>query len=200
MTRQWGFQPDGTYHFPRTMVTFTGDFATVENDAGDLLWEAMKARHPVTVGFWEIRKDTRNRPMHTTDPDTGLRTPLLIHAVRTFELYEIAAAEDTGNLVFRAMDRCPADRSNPHDIKWGKPGIRRVVAGRVTDVTVHRTQRYQCPNPYFLKMVRDHAKAQTDHRWARIAALTDDALWHMIERADTTEDAINRAGDYAARI
>jgi hypothetical protein len=180
--------------------TFSGTFEEVESTAGEVLWAAMEARHPVTVGFWEVRKDDRRRPMSTIDPETGLRVPLFVHAVRTFELYEVAANEDNGQLVFRGMDRCPADRSDPTDVKWGRPGIRRVVAGRVTDVTVHRRQSYRYPNQHFISRVRQHAKAQHDHRWAHVATLTDDAIWHMIEEADSTEDAINRAGTYAARM
>lgn len=183
---------DVRYRFPHRMVTFDGTFTDVEETAGELLWRAMDERVPVTVGFYEHRKDERNRPMYAED-EHGMRVPLYVHAVRTFELYEVAENEDNGQLVFRGMDRCPADRSDPANVKWGKPGIRRVVAGRVTDITVHARQSYRYPNAYFLGKVREHAREQASPHWQRIADLTRDALWEVIKLADSTESAIHRA-------
>lgn len=184
---------DPRYLFPHRMVTFDGTFTDVENAAGDLLWRAMEHRVPVTVGFFEHRKDERNRPMYGEDAH-GYRVPLYVHTVRTFELYEVATNSDNDQLVFRGMDRCPADRSDPQQVKWGKPGIRRVVAGRITDITVHARQSYRYPNAYFLGKVREHAREHGGHpHWSRIADLTTDALWEVIQLADSREDAIQRA-------
>jgi hypothetical protein len=53
------------------------------------------------------------------------------------------------------------------------------------------------PNAYFIGRVRAHAAEHAGEGWGRVAALTDDALWSLIDEASSSDDAIERATEYA---
>lgn len=149
-----------------------------EDIAGEYLLAALELRRPVTVGFWEQRKakdpaDGKVRVVKGPD-----KQPLMVHTVRTYELFDIAENESNGQIRFLAVDRCPRDPDNPD--AHGKPGIRSVVASRVTDVTIHDAP-YRTRNQYFIDKVRDAVPGA--------ANLTDDTIWHIIRTAPSRADA-----------
>lgn len=163
------------------------------DDAVDTLLAALDARHPVTVGFNEQRKELR--PVKKRDGTVAMEwKPVAgqyVHTVRTLEIFDV---DDSGpNVIFRALDRCPKDQED-----WTKmtgPGIRTVRADRITDITVHVRSSYRLQNRYFIERVREHAESQ---HLTKITALTDDALWEIIQYATDRQDAENKATAYAA--
>lgn len=158
--------------------------------AEDLILAAMAedARHPVTVGFYETRVEWRH-PKRGTGPAKWYRVPgQYVHAVRTFEFFDFDGTPD--GVYFTGIDRCPLDEDHPAR-PHAKPGIRTVVARRITDITVHRQLKYSYPNRYFIDQVRAHAEQS---RQRRVSSLTDDAIWHMISLARDPQDAARRAG------
>lgn len=168
----------------------------VEEDAEALLKYAIKRQWPVTVGFWEVRKDeTTGKPIKVRDPETGLLTPLRVHTVRTYEVYMIDRNQKTGQLYARAMDRCPRDRSKP-GAPFGKPGIRSVILAEITDITIHKWCRYHYPNQHFIDRVKQHAR---DNGWTALPD-TAEAIWHVIQRAESTDDAIDKAAAQFAGV
>lgn len=160
--------------------------------ARELILRAMERRWRVTVGFWEVRKDDRRRPVKGPDGNE-----LYVHTVRTFEPFDVnrvSLAEyydmdwsDTD--YFTAMDACPRD--------GGGAAIRRCRFDRVTDITIHRRSPYRMLNAHFIGRVRQHAAELNGEGWGAVAALTDDALWALIEEAWSTDDAIAKATVYA---
>ena len=136
-----------------------------EDIAGEYLLAALELRRPVTIGFWEQRKEkdpTDGKVRTVKDPDG---TPLMVHTVRTYELFDIAENQTNGQIRFLAVDRCPRDPDDP--ARHGKPGIRSVVASRVTDITIHDAP-YRTRNQYFIDRVRDSVHGA--------ANLTDDTI------------------------
>lgn len=172
--------------------------------AADLILGAMSedARHPVTVGYFESRKEFR-APKRGDGEAKWFPVPgQYVHTVRTMEFFDFgevpslasdapASAAEPG-LWFDGIDRCPRD---DHDwLKHGPPRIRKVRADRITDLTVHTTSQYILRNAHFIKRVRDHAAAAG---WVKINLLTDDALWSLIHLATDPDDAISRVRPYA---
>jgi hypothetical protein len=168
--------------------------------ATDTILGAMSedARHPVTVGYFETRKEWRH-PKRGTGPAKWYPVKgQYVHTVRTVEFYgfgETTDGPDSG-VFFEGIDRCPlSDTEPPHPLTQGRthtaPAIRRVCARRITDLTVHRQITYHYPNQYFIDSVRAHAIA-----WGRpdVSSLTGDAIWHKISLATDTDDALRRAG------
>lgn len=162
----------------------------------DVILRAMDRRWRVTVGFWEARTEEyeaegvkKKRKVRVLDPATGRMTDTFVHTVRTLEPFDVA--ESASNDVYvTAMDACPRD--------GGGPAIRRVRLDRITDVTVHKYCSYRMPNAHFIGRVRAHAAEHAGEGWGRVAALTDDALWALIDEASSSDDAIERAAVYAA--
>lgn len=148
-------------------------------------------RHPVTIGYFETRKELRP-PARGDGPPAWYPVPnQYVPAVRTMEFFDFDESAD-GHLYFTGLDRCPRD-----DVNWnvfGPPRIRRVRADRIEDITVHTKSTYRLQNRYFIDRVREHAQTQ---RWGPIASLTDDALWSVIELATSRQDAVTRAARYA---
>lgn len=163
------------------------------DDAINLILDAMSddKRHPVTLGYKETRKELRP-PKRGNGPPAWYPVPgHYVFTVRTMEFFDLEETE-AGHICFIGLDRCPRD-----DVDWlafGPPKIRKVRADRIEDLTVHVKSVYRLVNAYFIQKVRDHAKAQ---RWPTIPALTDDALWSVIELAHDPTDAIGRAARYA---
>lgn len=170
----------------------------------DLIIDAMDedARHPVTIGYWEARKELRD--VHKRDGtivQEWCEVPgQFVHAVRTIEFFffdEVLPGLKTRaqpGVYFKGMDRCPRDDKDW--TRFGPPRIRTVRADRITDITVHTKAAYRLKNQYFIDKVREHAEGQREPARAgfTVDTLTDDAIWHMIHLATDTDDAIKRAG------
>lgn len=159
--------------------------------ARELILRAMGRRWRVTVGFWEVRKDKNRKPVKGPNGEE-----LFVHTVRTFEPFDVngMSIEDyyggtwADADYFTAMDAHTAE---------GRPGIRRCRFDRVTDITIHKRHPYRMPNTYFIGQVRQHAAQMNGEGWGGVAALTDDALWALIEEAWSRDDAVNKAAMYA---
>lgn len=159
--------------------------------ARELILRAMERRWRVTVGFWEVRKDDQRRPMK--DADGRL---LMVHTVRTLEPFDVNrlsledyyATEWRDTDYFTSMDAHTGER---------KPGIRACRFDRITDITIHKRHPYRMVNQYFVGRVRRHAAELDGEGWGAVAALTDDALWALIDEAWSAQDAIDRARVYA---
>jgi len=170
------------------LVEVTGDPDTVV----DMVLGAMDRRWRITVGFWEaktIMVDGKRKKVREVDPVTGRKRDVMVHTVRTLEPFDIDGP--TGEEFVTAMDVTPRHES--------APAIRRFRVDRATDITVHKRTRYQMPNGYFIGQVRQHASQQASEGWGMVAALTDSALWSIIELASSKDDAIERAESYAAK-
>lgn len=172
---------------------------TDADHASDVLMGAMGRRWRVTLGFWEVRTEEyegpggvkRKRKVRARNPETGRMEDTYVHTVRTVEFFDVDARQsDTDAVFFTGMDACPRD--------GGGPAIRRVRADRITDVTVHKRCPYRMPNAHFIGRVRAHAAEHSGEGWGEIAALTDDALWSLIEDAHSAEAAITIATEYAS--
>lgn len=163
----------------------------------DLLMDAFDKRHPVTVGYWETRKELR--PVHKRDgsvveewcavPGQFVRT---VRTIEIFDVDEVLAGLGTKSepgVYFRCMDRCPRDDKDW--TRFGPPRIRTVRVDRITDITVHTKLTYRLKNTHFIERVRAHALATGR---ADVATLTDDAIWTMIHLAADPKDAITKAG------
>lgn len=156
--------------------------------AVDMIIDAMSEdkRHPVTVGFNETRKELRE-PKRGSGPPKWYPIPgEFVPTVRTMEFFDFD--ESAEGVYFRGMDRCP--RADDNWLRHGPPRIRTIAARRITDLTVHTKSTYRLKNQHFIDRVREHAEEQ---RWASVARLTDDALWHLIQLASDPDDAIDRA-------
>jgi hypothetical protein len=147
-----------------------------------LVLAAMDKRWRITVGFWEVMRDDQRRLIK----DAAGREQY-VHTVRTLEPFDVDGP--TGEEYVTCMDATPR--------REGRPAIRRFRVDRATDITVHKRSRYRMPNTYFIGRVRSHAAERAGEGWGRVAALTDDALWSLIERASSTDDAIDCATAYA---
>jgi hypothetical protein len=146
-----------------------------------LVLAAMDKRWRITVGFWEERSEIINGKRR--------RFPgQYVHTVRTLEPFDVDGP--TGEEYVTCMDATPRHER--------VPAIRRFRVDRVTDLTVHKRSPYRMRNTYFIGRVRAHAADHAGEGWGKIAALTDEALWSLIERASSTDDAIERATVYAA--
>jgi hypothetical protein len=152
------------------------------DEALDILLHAMDKRWRVTVGFWEVKRDDNRRIIK----DAHGREQY-VHTVRTMEPFDIDGP--TGQEYVTAMDALPRDGKGA--------AIRRFRVDRVTDITVHKRSPYRMPNAYFIGRVRAHAAEHEGEGWGRVAAMTDDALWSLIDEASSTQDAIDRATVYA---
>lgn len=165
--------------------------------AEDLILYAMDEdrRHPVTIGYWEQRKALRqvNKRDGTTAMEWKPVPGQFVRTVRTIEMFDVT--DESGHTVFKGMDRCPRDQDN-WEHAYGPPAIRSVRADRITSITVGNGQ-YRLKNAYFIERVRDHARAAG---WAKINALTDDALWELIKFSHSREDAEQRAEQYMRRF
>lgn len=150
--------------------------------AVDVVLRAMDRRWRVTVGFWEVKRDDNRRIVK----DSQGREQY-VHTVRTLEPFDIDGP--SGEEFVTAMDACPRN--------GGGPAIRRFRVDRVTDMTVHKRSPYRMPNTHFIGRVRAHAAEHSGEGWGRVAALTDDALWSLIDESASTQDAIDRATAYA---
>jgi hypothetical protein len=161
----------------------------------DVLDRAVKRRWRVTVGFWEVRTEEyevegvrKKRKVRVKDPATGRMTDTFVHTVRTLEIFDIDLSE-AGDMYATGIDACPRD--------GGGPAIRRARLDRITDITVHKYTAYRMPNAHFIGRVRAHAAEHSGEGWGYIAQLTDDALWALIDRAYSSNDAIERATYHA---
>lgn len=178
------------------------------DQARELVLRAMERRWRITVGFWEVRKEdhtdpvsgkTTRRPVKVRDPETGKMVDAMVHTVRTFEPFDVnrmSLAEyydeewsDTD--YFTSMDAHTAE---------GKPGIRACRFDRVTDITIHKRSPYRMPNAYFIGRVRQHAAEYDGEGWGAVAALTDEALWSLIDEASSPSEAIKTAAVYAVAL
>jgi hypothetical protein len=143
-----------------------------------LLREAMRRRIAVTVGFWEVRKDDDGKPVKAYDPDTGRNEDTYVRTLRTVEFFNEEVSSH-GRTVFTGVDRCPKNRTVT-GAPWGTPGVRRVRADRVCELSFASTG-YDTPNPYFLEQVRKHAEQQAGVRkWRRVLSMSDAELWPLI--------------------
>jgi hypothetical protein len=143
---------------------------------------AMDKRWRITVGFWEVKKDDRRRPVKDANGNVQY-----VHTVRTLEPFDLDG--DTGQEYVTCMDACPRD--------GGGPAIRAFRVDRVTDMTIHRRSPYRMPNAYFIGRVRAHAAEHSGEGWGRVAAMTDAALWALIDEAHNPDHAITMATAYA---
>lgn len=151
--------------------------------AVDVILHAMDRRWRVTVGFWEVKRDPDTRKI--IKDATGKEQ--YAHTVRTLEPFDVDGP--TGEEFVTAMDACPRDGKGPN--------IRRFRVDRVTDVTVHKRCPYRMPNAHFIGRVRAHAAEHSGEGWGRVAALTDVALWSLIDEATSSQHAIDLATAYA---
>ena len=165
--------------------------------AVDVILRAMDRRWRVTVGFWEVRTETyldngveKKRKVRVRNPETGLLMDTYVHTVRTMEPFDIDGP--TGAEFVTAMDASPRDGRGP--------AIRRFRVDRVTDITVHKRSPYRLPNSHFIGRVRAHAAELDGEGWGSVAALTDDALWALIDEASSTDEAIAIASTYALAL
>lgn len=167
---------------------------TDETEALALLRAAMAARHPVTVGFGETRRELR--PVKKRDgsiveewcPVRGQ----MVTAVRTLEPFNIEQTS-AGNWIMQAMDRCPRNEKDWGNA-YGPPAIRTVRLDRITDITVHVKSGYALRNEHFLTKVREHATA---YGYSEHMPTTDTALWELIQDATSRENAEEIAFTYA---
>jgi hypothetical protein len=103
---------------------------------------AVEDRTPVTISFFEHKRDEYGRPMNFSDG-----RPLLIKTTRTVEPYEAAQFAAAGHPYIRVVDRGSSGR--------GKTAYRtirldRVAVSRATGrplMTAHPSDRYIVPNP-----------------------------------------------------
>lgn len=160
----------------------------------DVILTAMDRRWRVTVGFWEVRTEyyddmgvRKRRKVRAVDPATGRLVDTFVHTIRTLEPFDVDGP--TGAEYVTAMDAQPRSGDGP--------AIRRLRADRVTDITVHKRSPYLMRNAHFIGRVRQHAAEHDGEGWGRVAALTDDALWSLIDHASSTDDAIERASAFA---
>lgn len=166
---------------PSGLVNVTDD----PDRALGLILAAMDKRWRITVGFWEVLRDDKRRIIKDAAGHEQY-----VHTVRTLEPFDVDG--ETGEEFVTCMDATPR-REN-------RPAIRRFRVDRATDITVHKRTRYRMPNPHFIGRVRQHAAEQTGDGWGAVAALTDAALWALVEYASNTDDAIERAAEYAASV
>lgn len=158
---------------------------TSAEHAASVLADAMARRWRVTVGFREVERDDKRRPVKGADGNVRY-----VQTVRTMEFFDVVARPETdGTALFTGMDACPRD--------GGGPAIRAVRADRITDITVHRRCPYRMVNMHFVGRVRAHASDQAGEGWGEIAALSDTDLWALIDTAHNPEEAIGMAAAYA---
>lgn len=167
---------------PSGLIDVTDD----PDRALSLVLAAMDKRWRITVGFWEERSETyvdgEGRKKRRRFPGQ------YVHTVRTLEPFFVDGP--TGEEYVQCMDVTP--RSEPG------PGIRTFRVDRATDITVHKRSPYRMRNAYFIGRVRAHAAEHSGEGWGKVAALTDEALWSLIERASTANEAVATAAEYAA--
>ncbi len=181
----------------RNVPTDADGWATEDGmrEVADVILDAIVNRHPVTVGYLERRKELRE--VKKRDGSTALEWKPVegqwVHIVRTMEFFNIEPTSEN-HTVLQAMDRCPSLRGDPE--RFGPPEIRSIRLERITDYTVHVKSTYRLKNRYFIERVREHAEANRLHK---VTALTDDALWEIIQRASDRQEAEILASKYAAR-
>lgn len=181
---------------------------TAPDDAADIICAAARLgaqydndppdapRYPVTLGFWETRKELRpvkKRDGSVVDEWKPVKPAQYVHAVRTMEFFHYEESEE-GNAFLQGLDRCPRDSKDWS--RHGPPAVRAVRIDRITDLTVHRKSRYLLQNQYFIVKAREFAEEQG---LSKVLKLTDDALWEVIKRAHSRQDAEVRALRYATR-
>lgn len=164
------------------------------NHARELILRAMERRWRVTVGFWEVRKDENRRPVKGPNGEA-----LFVHTVRTLEPFDVNRMSLAEYYETEWADTDYVTAMDAHTAE-GRPGIRACRFDRITDVTIHKRNPYRMPNSYFIGRVRQHAAEYNGEGWGAVAAMTDDALWALIEESWSPADAIDRAAQYADGI
>lgn len=161
--------------------------------ARELILRAMERRWRITVGYWEVKREPGTRRIVK---DAAGREQY-VHTVRTIEPFDINAMSlaDYFESAWSDADYVTAMDAVPRE--GGGPAIRRVRMDRITDVTIHKRHPYRMRNTYFMGKVRQHAADMDGEGWGAIAALSDPALWSLIEEAWSADDAVARAAVYA---
>lgn len=104
---------------------------------------ATEARHPVTVSFFEQKRDAYGNVMTFADG-----TPLLVKTTREVEPYEPAQFARAGHPYIRVVDRASSGRGKT---AYRTVRIDRIAVSRATGrplMTVHPRGRYLVPNPH----------------------------------------------------
>lgn len=163
------------------------------DQARELFLRAMERRWRITVGFWEVRREPGSRRI--IKDEQGREQ--YVHTVRTLEPFDVNALPlpDYYDSDWADADYVTAMDTHPRDARG--PAIRRVRLDRVTDVTIHKRHLYRLPNTYFIGAVRRHAAEMNGEGWGAVAALTDAALWSLIDEAWSADDAVVRASMFA---
>ena len=103
---------------------------------------AMERRHPVSLTFFEVRKDGDGKPMHFADG-----RPMLVLTRRTVEPYEWYGTQG-GNIVLRTADRTAGAREGEAFV-FRTPRLDRIAAAsRGPLVRVHTGQTFRVTHDF----------------------------------------------------